>query len=416
MKSASERSYLPFFILSLIGYSIYVIMDAICKKLIGTYHVSQIVFINSLFALVPISLFVTYKKGWKQIKKFNLKVQIARGLCNFLAMTIFFISSHYLSLISLYSIVFIAPLLLTMGANFFLGEKVGWRRYTAVIVGFIGVVVSINPLGETYDVVLLTSKAYDARWLAEFIRPYLADDGLLVAVQNGMTATSIGEVVGERRTLGCVVELASQMFEPGEVTRNTVKRGTWFGVGAYDQAQIAHIGACAEILGHAGTVEVADDILSAKWMKLTVNAMTMGLKAILGTTNEEVFKIDGAREMFLRAGEEALAAGQLLGYTVVPIFGLRPADVANTNSLLETLLEKIVHDVGPKAINTVQQDHMKGRYSEIDMINGLVAETNRLHGREAAVNRAIVDITRRIHAGELKPSPSNFILVRKQLN
>jgi 2-dehydropantoate 2-reductase len=231
-----------------------------------------------------------------------------------------------------------------------------------------------------------------------------------------MTATSIGEVVGERRTLGCVVELASQMFEPGEVTRNTVKRGTWFGVGAYDQAQIAHIGACAEILGHAGTVEVADDILSAKWMKLTVNAMTMGLKAILGTTNEEVFKIDGAREMFLRAGEEALAAGQLLGYTVVPIFGLRPADVANTNSLLETLLEKIVHDVGPKAINTVQQDHMKGRYSEIDMINGLVAETNRLHGREAAVNRAIVDITRRIHAGELKPSPSNFILVRKQLN
>ena len=94
MKSAFERSYLPYFILSLIGYSIYVIMDAICKKLIGTYHVSQIVFINSLFALVPISLFITYKKGWKQIKKFNLKVQIARGSCNFLAMTIFFISSH----------------------------------------------------------------------------------------------------------------------------------------------------------------------------------------------------------------------------------------------------------------------------------------------------------------------------------
>jgi drug/metabolite transporter (DMT)-like permease len=175
MKSAFERSYLPYFILSLIGYSIYVIMDAICKKLISTYHVSQIVFINSLFALVPISLFVTYKKGWKQIKKFNLKVQIARGLCNFLAMTIFFISSHYLSLISLYSIVFIAPLLLTMGANFFLGEKVGWRRYSAVIVGFIGVIISINPLGETYNKFALLA----------LLSPFFAATGWLIIKKYG---------------------------------------------------------------------------------------------------------------------------------------------------------------------------------------------------------------------------------------
>jgi 2-dehydropantoate 2-reductase len=37
-------------------------------------------------------------------------------------------------------------------------------------------------LNEKFDVVLLTSKAYDSRWLTEFIKPYLADDGLVVAV------------------------------------------------------------------------------------------------------------------------------------------------------------------------------------------------------------------------------------------
>ena len=274
---------------------------------------------------------------------------------------------------------------------------------------------------EKFDIVLLTSKAYDSRWLSEFIKPYLADDGLLVAVQNCMTAETIGEIVGPERTVGCVVELSSQLFDPGEVTRNTLQAGTWFGLGAFDPAHADRVEDVAEVLRHAGKVDITDDVLSAKWMKLIVNAMTMALKAILGTTNEQVFQLNGpeyaqrARELFLRAGEEALAAGQLLDYKVVPIFGLTPEQVENTNSLLETLLEKIVHDVGPTAINTVLQDHMKGRYSEIDMINGLIADESRTRGKPTPVTDALVDITRRIHAGELKPDLANLDLVRQQL-
>jgi 2-dehydropantoate 2-reductase len=270
-------------------------------------------------------------------------------------------------------------------------------------------------LNETFDIVLLTSKAYDSRWLTEFIKPYLADDGLVVAVQNCMTAAEIGEIVGIERTVGCVVELSSQMFEPAEVLRNTPPPRTWFAVGAFDPAHEARVAEVAEVLRHAGQVEVSDDIIAAKWMKLLVNAMTMGAKAILGTTNEQVFKLDGARELFLRAGEEALAAGQMLGYRVVPVFGLKPEQVENTNNLLETLLEKIVHDVGPTALNTVLQDHMKGRYSEVDLINGLVAETCRANGRPSPVNEAIVEVTKRLHAGELKPDVANFSLICEQL-
>ena len=274
---------------------------------------------------------------------------------------------------------------------------------------------------EKFDVVLLTSKAYDSRWLTEFIKPYIADDGMLVAVQNCMTAEMIGEIVGPERTVGCVIELASQLFEPGKVHRSTRKEGTWFGIGAFDPAHEDRVEEIIEILRHAGKVDITDDILSAKWMKLLVNAMTMGLKAILGATNEQVFKLNGkeyaqgAREIFLRSGEEALAAGQLLGYKVVPIFGLKPDDVTNTNNLLETLLEKIVHDVGPTAINTVLQDHMKGRYNEIDMINGLIADESKENGRLTPVSDVIVELSRQIHAGELKPDLNNLELVRERL-
>jgi len=270
-------------------------------------------------------------------------------------------------------------------------------------------------LNEKFDVVLLTSKAYDSRWLTEFIKPHLADDGLLVAVQNCMTAEMIGDIVGPERTVGCVVELSSQLFDPAEIRRNTDTSRTWFGLGAFDPAHEDRVEDAAEILRHAGKVDITDDIISAKWMKLIVNAMTMGLKAILGTTNEQVFKLPGARELFLRAGEEALAAGQLLDYKVVPIFGLKPEDVESTNNLLETLLEKITRDVGPTAINTVLQDHLKGRYSEIDMINGLVADESAKNGRVTPVSDVLVDLSRRIHAGELKPDQANIDLIRQQL-
>jgi drug/metabolite transporter (DMT)-like permease len=66
----------------------------------------------------------------------------------FLAMLAFITSLRHLSLVVMYSVAFTAPLMLTIGANLFLGEKVGWRRYAAIIVGFAGVVISLDPFNE----------------------------------------------------------------------------------------------------------------------------------------------------------------------------------------------------------------------------------------------------------------------------
>jgi 2-dehydropantoate 2-reductase len=274
---------------------------------------------------------------------------------------------------------------------------------------------------EKFDVVLLTSKGYDTRWLTELIKPHLADDGLVVGIQNCMTAETIAEIVGAERTVGCVVELASQMFEPAEIRRSTPKDHTWFGVGAFDPAQEDRVEEVAEIVRNAGKVEIIDDILSAKWMKLIVNAMIMGSMAILGGTPEQVFKQNGkeyaqrVRNWFLQAGEEALAAGQKLDYKVVPVFGLKPEDVTNTNNLLETLLDKILADIGPGPINTSLQDHMKGRRCETEMINGLVAEECRKNGRPSPICDGIVELARQIHAGELKPDLNNLDLVSQRV-
>ena len=61
------------------------------------------------------------------------------------------------------------------------------------------------------------------------------------------------------------------------------------------------------------------------------------------------------------------------------------------------------------------QDQIKGRYSEVDSINGLVVEEAERHGRTAPANAAIVEITRQIQAGTLKPGLANLQLAQRML-
>jgi 2-dehydropantoate 2-reductase len=260
----------------------------------------------------------------------------------------------------------------------------------------------------TFDLVLLVVKAYDTRWHAELIKPYLAEDGFLIGVQNGMTAEIIADVVGSSRTLGCVVELSSYCFVPGEIKRNTAPEKTWFGLGSFHDSTKGREDDVAAVLRHAGKVDLVDDVLAAKFMKLVVNAMTLGTMAMIGGDLADA-QPDGMRELMMRLGTEALSVGQALGYPVVPIFGLSKQEVEGSNNLLMKLVDKLNHDIGPgRGANTTLQDHMKGRLSEIDVINGLVVQEGRKRGIATPANEAIATVTRRIHAGELEPHLSNL--------
>ena len=269
---------------------------------------------------------------------------------------------------------------------------------------------------ETFDYVFLMPKAYDTKWMAHLIEPYLTDDGIMVGIQNAMTAGDIEDIVGPSRTLGCVVELSSEIFTPGVVQRNTPPSKTWFGLGALTPVMEARIGEVKGLLNHVGVVSQTDDIIAAKWMKLIVNAMCLGPLAMLGLTLSDAMKVPGMREFVLRAGSEALAVGQARGYKIQPIFGLGEEDIKDTNRLLETLFDKLAADIGPRARDCVLQDHLKGRLSEVDLINGLVAEEAAARGGGAPVNAVVTSITRRIQAGDLTPNPDNLALALQELS
>jgi 2-dehydropantoate 2-reductase len=265
-----------------------------------------------------------------------------------------------------------------------------------------------------FDIVLLLMKAYDSRWATQLIEPYLNPDGLVVGVQNGMTTDTIASVVGPERTMGCVIEISSTMFDPGVVRRDSPPPRSWFAVGSIDPATRGREKEVADLLRHSGTVEIVENIRATKWMKLVSNATTLVSTGLLGLSMHEAVALPGMRELMLRSGQEALDTGAALGHPVLPIFGLKAEDMRQSNRLVETLLDVLLAGFTlPSTKTTVLQDWMKGRHSEVDDLNGLVAAEARRVGRAAPVNAAITTIAHRIEKGNLKPDPANLRLLQE---
>ncbi|MEO8669327.1 MAG: 2-dehydropantoate 2-reductase [Bauldia sp.] len=267
---------------------------------------------------------------------------------------------------------------------------------------------------EKFDVVLMLMKAYDSKWAAALIEPYLAPDGLLAGVQNGMTADTIASVVGPERTIGCVIEISSMMFDPGIVQRHSPPARSWFAVGSIHPATRGREEEVASLLRHSGSVEIVDNIRATKWMKLVSNATTLVSTALLGMPMHEAVANPAMRELMIRSGQEALDTGAALGHPVLPIFGLKADDMRQTNRLVETLLDVLLAGFTlPTTKTTVLQDWMKGRHSEVDDLNGLVAAEAQKLGRAAPLNAAIAELAHRVEKGTLKPGPANLSLLQE---
>ncbi len=267
-----------------------------------------------------------------------------------------------------------------------------------------------------FDIVLLLMKAYDTRWACQLIEPYLKADGLLAGVQNGMTTDVVADVVGAHRTIGCVIEISSTMFDPGVVMRDSPPPRSWFAVGGIDPSTKGRETEVGDLLKHSGTVAYAEDIRASKWMKLVSNATTLVTTAVLGLPIHEAARIPEMRELMVRSGQEALDTGRALGHPVLPIFGLSPEDVRQSNRLVEMLLDTLLAGFTlPNTKTTVLQDWMKGRHSEVDDLNGCVVKEAERLGTAAPVNAAVVELAHQIESGMLRPDPSNLALLQARI-
>lgn len=134
--------------LMIAGGLVLTMSDTATKWLTGNYPVGQIMAIRALFTLIPISLFVWQSGGLAALRIGNFKMQFLRAACAVASAFLFVSGLVYLPLADAIALAFSGPLFVTAMATPLLGEHVGWRRWSAVCVGFLGVMVMVRPTGE----------------------------------------------------------------------------------------------------------------------------------------------------------------------------------------------------------------------------------------------------------------------------
>ena len=132
-------------IFNLLAWVMLPIMDGFAKYLSADLPVLQITWARYFFTVAftfPI-MFFFYRNQLKWSDK--PKLQIIRGLILLIANICFFYSISVISLAKALTLAFVAPLIVTAFSPMLLGEKVGFRRWSAVVIGFIGSLVVIRP-------------------------------------------------------------------------------------------------------------------------------------------------------------------------------------------------------------------------------------------------------------------------------
>ncbi len=128
----------------LLAVAIFSCMDALIKWLSATYPTIEIVFFRSAFAFLPL-LPALLRGGRAALRTRRPLTQAGRAILGLISMFAFFYCFRVMPLADVFGIAFSAPIFVTALSVPMLGEKVGIRRWSAVVVGFVGVVMMLRP-------------------------------------------------------------------------------------------------------------------------------------------------------------------------------------------------------------------------------------------------------------------------------
>lgn len=138
-----------------IGVASLCVSDAVAKTLTQHYAPIQIMFLRNLIAL-PFAVLIAWRMGGPDaLRSRTPMAHLLRGILWIGATVLFFTSIRYLGLAEATALIFVAPLFITAISAMFLKEQVGWRRWSAVLLGFVGVLVIVRPGTAAFEMVML---------------------------------------------------------------------------------------------------------------------------------------------------------------------------------------------------------------------------------------------------------------------
>lgn len=265
-----------------------------------------------------------------------------------------------------------------------------------------------------YDIIFLMTKQQQNVEVVTRLKEFLADDGVIVTLQNGIPELQIGEIVGNNRTLGCTVAWGATMKGAGVCELTSQPDSLTFSLGSLTAERNGHFEDVKALLEKMGEVEVDENFVGTRWSKLLINAAFSGMSAVLGCTFGEAAKPKASRRIVQALIKECIDVCAVGGIRIEPVQGKDIVKLLDYKSCIKKALSFFIIPIAIRKHALLKasmlQDIEKGKLTEVDAINGVVSAYGRKVGCPTPMNDKVVEIIHRIEKGELTPSFDNLKL------
>jgi len=258
------------------------------------------------------------------------------------------------------------------------------------------------------DVVLVTVKGADTEEAARALAPALAREALVVSLQNGVrNADLLARALPAHAVVQGMVPFNVARPAPGHFHQGTS------GALALADTPRARVVVAALVAAGLPTKRHAD-MRGVAWGKLVVN-LNNAVNALAGVPIQAMLRQRAYRRVMaevVREGLVALAAARVRPRLPVPLPPrLLPGLLAAPDLVFRTVARSMLR-VDPQARSSMWDDLVRGRRTEVDLLNGEVVRLAAEVGTRAPVNAAIVDLVHEAH-GRGSPGLSAEALTRR---
>ncbi len=138
-------------LLIIAAMTLFAMQDSLIKFIFEKASLYEIFFGRYLVAAILLFGFIKFKRQKVSLKTYYPVLTVARVMLHFLAFSAFFISLTYMPLATANALFFSCPFFVSIFAKFFLNEFIGIRRWSAILFGFIGVFIVLDPNFDDFE-------------------------------------------------------------------------------------------------------------------------------------------------------------------------------------------------------------------------------------------------------------------------
>jgi 2-dehydropantoate 2-reductase len=214
--------------------------------------------------------------------------------------------------------------------------------------------------------------------------------------------------------------LGAELYAPGRVRRTAAKGASPYEVyraGELHGRVTRRIEELADMIRTIDSVKATTNLWGERWSKLCVNGMANGVSAATGMSGNDMNRDDKIRRLSIRLAGEGVRVGQALGYDLEHIRMHDPETIARAAEGDPAALDEIESQIfaslnsntrSELARPSMGQDMLKGRRTEIDFINGLIAAKGAELGRPAPTHLKLIAAVKAVELGKMPAAPENL--------